>query len=89
MQKEEVLGNRVWHDEDQNGLQDPGEGGVGGICVNLYDEANELLQQSTTDSNGYYAFNVQPGRYIVEFMKPSWLEFTQRNAGAEDQDSSE
>lgn len=87
MQKEEVIGNRVWHDKDQNGLQDPGEGGVGGICVNLYDEGNELLQQTTTDSNGYYAFDVEAGPYIVEFIKPPWLEFTQKNAGQENQDS--
>jgi hypothetical protein len=87
MQKEEIIGNRVWHDKDQNGLQGPGEGGIGGICINLYDEQNQLLQQTTTDSNGYYAFNVEPGRYIVEFIKPSWLEFTQKNAGDENQDS--
>jgi len=87
MQKEEVIGNRVWYDKDQNGLQDPGEGGIGGICVNLYDEGNKLLQQTTTDSNGFYAFDVEAGRYRVEFIKPSWLEFTQKNAGDDDQDS--
>lgn len=87
MQKEEIIGNRVWHDKDQNGLQDPGEGGIGGICVNLYDAENHLLQQTTTDSNGYYAFDVEAGGYIVEFIKLSWLEFTQKNAGEENQDS--
>jgi len=87
MQKEEIIGNRVWYDQDQNGLQDPGEGGVGGVCVNLYDEGNTLLQQTTTDSNGYYAFDVEAGPYIVEFIKPSWLEFTQKNAGDENLDS--
>src|SRR6185503_14175411 len=86
-QTELIFGTRVWHDEDQNGIQDPGEGGIGGICVNLYAADNNLVQQTTTDSNGYYAFNVQAGQYIVEFEKPSWLEFTQKNVGDEDQDS--
>ncbi|MDQ3006470.1 MAG: hypothetical protein M3R47_13945, partial [Chloroflexota bacterium] len=36
MQTELIFGNRVWHDEDHDGIQDPGEGGIGGICVNLY-----------------------------------------------------
>src|SRR5688572_5150020 len=87
LQKEEVIGNRVWYDIDQNGLQDPGEGGIGGICVNLYDDENELLQQTTTDSNGYYGFDVKAGPYMIEFIKPAWLEFTQKDAGDEDQDS--
>jgi SdrD B-like domain/Protein of unknown function (DUF3048) C-terminal domain len=85
--KKEVLGNRVWYDTDQNGLQNPGENGIGGICVNLYDDGHRLLQETTTDSNGYYAFDVEPGRYLVEFLKPSGLEFTQKNAGNDDQDS--
>ena len=82
-----ILGNRVWYDENQNGIQDPGEGGIGGICVNLYDANDHLLQQTTTDSNGYYAFNVSAGKYILEFMKPAWLDFTQKNVGDENQDS--
>src|SRR5918993_3037168 len=32
-----ILGNRVWHDEDQNGVQEAWENGIGGVCVNLYD----------------------------------------------------
>jgi hypothetical protein len=43
--------------------------------------------QSTNDSNGYYAFNVEPGSYMIEFVKPSALEFTQKNVGNENQDS--
>lgn len=85
--QEDVIGNRTWHDENENGLQDPGEGGIGGICVNLYDQANRLLQQTTTDSNGYYGFEVEPGGYFIEFIKPTWLEFTEKDAGPEDQDS--
>ncbi|HEU0295684.1 MAG TPA: SdrD B-like domain-containing protein [Anaerolineales bacterium] len=82
-----VIGNRVWFDANQNGIQDPVEGGVGGFCVNLLDANNTLLQQTTTDSNGYYGFQVERGEYVIEFKKPSWLEFAQRNVGEEDQDS--
>lgn len=82
-----ILGNRVWHDEDQNGIQDPGEGGIGGICVNLYGAGENPIQQTTTDSNGYYAFKVEAGQYTIEVEKPSSLEFTQKNVGDENQDS--
>jgi SdrD B-like domain/Protein of unknown function (DUF3048) C-terminal domain len=82
-----IVGNRVWFDENQNGVQDLAEGGVGSICVNLLDADNRLLQQTTTDSNGYYGFQVEPGKYTIEFKKPSWLEFAQKNVGEEGQDS--
>lgn len=82
-----ILGNRVWHDKNQNGIQDPREGGIGGICLNLLDENESLIQQTTTDSNGYYGFNVPAGMYIIEFEKPSWLDFAQKNVGDEDMDS--
>ena len=82
-----LLGNRVWEDKNQNGLQDPREEGIGGICVNLLDPNGIQLQQTTTDSNGYYGFNVDPGRYIIEIEKPSWLELAPENVGDESMDS--
>jgi hypothetical protein len=82
-----ILGNLVWHDKNENGRQDPREGGIGGICVNLLDENGTLLQQMTTDSNGYYGFNVESGRYILEVEKPDWLEFTGEEGGDERTDS--
>jgi len=82
-----IVGNRVWHDKNRNGIQDTSERGIGGMCVNFYDVNNNLLQQTSTDSNGYYAFNVDAGTYVVEFVKPAWLEFTQANVGNEEQDS--
>jgi len=86
-QTKNILGNRVWFDENQNGVQDPSEGGVAGICVNLYNASNNLLQQTTTDSNGYYAFNVDAGKYFVEIEKPTELLFAQKNVRDENQDS--
>jgi hypothetical protein len=78
-----LLGNRVWHDENQDGLQEAWENGIGGVCVNLYDQNGTLRQQTTTDSNGYYGFNVHPGKYIVEFLLPPEMEFAQKGLGQE------
>lgn len=86
-QTSNILGNRVWLDENQNGIQEDYEKGAGGICVNLYNSTNQLIQQTTTDSNGYYGFNVESGNYFVEFDLPDWLAFTQANIGYEDKDS--
>jgi len=82
-----ILGNQVWLDSNGNNVHEAWERGVGGVCVNLYDSNGTLLQQTTTDSNGYYGFNVEAGNYIVEFLKPSEMEFTQKDAGEEETDS--
>lgn len=82
-----MLGNRIWLDENQNGTQEDYERGIGGICVDLLDASGNLLQQTSSDSNGYYGFNVQPGEYIVEFKLPAGSKFTQKNIGDEDKDS--
>jgi len=81
-----ILGNQVWLDTNKNGRQESYEPGVGGICINLYDETGKI-QSTTTDSNGYYGFNVQPGKYTVEFDLPKWLKFTTQNVGDENSDS--
>jgi len=87
VQTENILGNRIWLDANQNHTQDAWERGVGGVCVNLYDANNNLLQESTTDSNGYYGFNVPAGKYVIEVVKPEGMEFDQKDVGDETQDS--
>lgn len=82
-----ILGNRVWEDKNQNGVQDPREEGIGGMCVNLLDEGGNPLQQTTTDNNGYYGFNVEAGRYIIEVESPAWLDFSPSNVGDDANDS--
>lgn len=86
-QTDSIVGNRVWFDANEDGIQEEWERGAGGVCVNLYDASGNLLQQTTTDSNGYYGFNVTSGSYFVEFVKPKGMEFTQKNVGDEEQDS--
>lgn len=82
-----LIGNRVWLDKNADGVQSPEEPGVGGVCVNLYDADGALVQETSTDSNGYFGFNVDPGTYTVEFVKPEGFEFTEPNIGYEDTDS--
>lgn len=82
-----ILGNQVWDDENKNGIHEPWENGIGGVCVNLYDSNRQLLQQTTTDTNGYYGFNVDAGSYYVSFAKPDGMEFTQRDVSDDGKDS--
>jgi len=82
-----ILGDRVWLDANNNGLFDTDEAGLPGVCLNLFDVRGNLLQQTTTDTNGYYGFNIQPGKYIVEFVKPTGMQFTQNKPGSVHQDN--
>jgi hypothetical protein len=83
-----TLGNRAWWDENGNGIQDPNETGIAGLCVSLYDTAGNVLQTTSTDSNGYYGFNVETGgSYLIGFEKPQGLDFTTPDVGYDDLDS--
>lgn len=82
------IGNRVWLDENENGTQDDWEMGVGGVCVRLLDGiSREVLDETSTDSNGYYAFDNPSVNIIIQFVSPSTYHFTQANIGYEDNDS--
>lgn len=87
VQTSNIIGNRVWLDENQNHIQDDFENGIGGLCINLFDSNGNFLQATSTDSNGYYAFNVDSGNYILQFEKPNGMEFVQKNIGDELTDS--
>jgi len=50
------LGNRVWQDTNGNGRQDPGELGINGVVVGLYDVNGTLLVTTTTSGDGNYYF---------------------------------
>ncbi|MEL7021702.1 MAG: SdrD B-like domain-containing protein, partial [Bacteroidota bacterium] len=51
------IGNYVWCDSIQNGIQDACERGVDSLIVRLYDRNNNLVGQDTT-VNGNYYFNL-------------------------------
>ena len=64
------FGNRVWDDQNGNGIQDPGEAGISGVTVRLYtpggpdgsigtvgDNATAIAV-TVTNANGEYYFRV-------------------------------
>jgi uncharacterized repeat protein (TIGR01451 family) len=70
-----IVGDYVWSDADDNGIQDPGEGGLGGVTMQLvapgadgvFGTADDVVAASTTtNAFGTYLFtNVAPGTYTV------------------------
>ncbi|WP_164689784.1 SdrD B-like domain-containing protein [Herpetosiphon llansteffanensis] len=83
------LGNIVWYDTDADGQYVPGDGGVPGVIVTLYDINGTAIISTTTDANGNYQFdNLPPGNYIVGFDNlPSGFVFTHDNSGSDASDS--
>ncbi|MGE5355239.1 MAG: SdrD B-like domain-containing protein [Deltaproteobacteria bacterium] len=51
------IGDFVWFDEDKDGIQDPGEKGVAGVLLSLYDQNCNKVGSAVTDLNGMYVFN--------------------------------
>lgn len=50
------IGNRIWIDTDKDGVQDPGEVGLAGVTVHLYNSSGTLVGTAVTDANGEYIF---------------------------------
>ncbi|HEY9527700.1 MAG TPA: SdrD B-like domain-containing protein, partial [Anaerolineales bacterium] len=82
------IGNRVWLDQNENGQQDGWEAGVGGVCIRLLKGSDrEVLAETTTDSNGYYAFDAPEDDVMIQLVKPDAYDFTKQDIGDDDRDS--
>jgi hypothetical protein len=84
-----ALGNRVWYDNNNNGIQDSTESGVANVKVYLKDAANAIIDSTQTDALGQYIFNnLDAGVYSVLFAPaslPAGYSFTAQNTGANDE----
>lgn len=85
------LGNRVWYDANNDGVN-AGENGIPGITVYLYKDDNNdnaadgvSIASTVTDANGYYSFtNLGPGHYIVGVVTPAGYMSSAVNGGDPD-----
>ena len=81
-----LIGDYVWLDANENGLQENGELGISGVRVGLYNNFNQLLMTTLTNSEGKYLFtNVAAGSYKIGITLPLGLTFTLPNEGANDE----
>lgn len=81
------IGNLVWHDLNNNGLQDANEPGIAGVNVvlrspgsdNIYNNANDQVWTVTTDANGNYFFDET---IVNDSRRPSsWIGVSATNSG--------
>jgi SdrD B-like domain len=71
------LGDRVWHDLNGDGVQDPGEPGLAGVTVELRDAGGALLASVPTDAAGFYGFlTVDAGDYTISILPPTYYDAT-------------
>ena len=88
--KPSSIGDKVWLDEDKDGIQDAGEAGVAGVTVKLLDKegkpakdfnGNPVADQ-VTDENGNYKFdNLAAGEYTVEIVPNKGQKLTTKGDG--------
>jgi LPXTG-site transpeptidase (sortase) family protein len=79
------LGDRVWNDTLQNGIQDAGETGIDGATVRLFTSTGTPMGTTTTSGGGWYSFsNLVPGDYYVTFTPPYGFAFSPANQGSDD-----
>lgn len=79
------VGDWVWHDLNQNGLQDTGEPGLDSVQVSLFDQNGNLLAMTTTNVTGFYLFsNITPGSYFINFSLRSGFAYSPPDQGMDD-----
>ncbi len=83
-----VIGDRVWYDENANGVQDLGEPGAEGIQVEIRALDGTMLEQTVTGVDGYYEVDeLKAKEYYMQVVPPAGFGFTTPNQGKEVEDS--
>jgi len=84
------IGDFVWNDMINNGIQDPTELGITDLMISLFDEFGGPVDATFSgyDVNGnpgfYTFYNVKPGNYYIRFNNAQGISFTMPNQGTDD-----
>ncbi|MBM3190863.1 MAG: hypothetical protein FJZ90_19360, partial [Chloroflexi bacterium] len=70
----------VFEDTDGDGVQDPGEPGIGGVTVVITDSLG-VTQTVTTDPTGHYTATVPPGSTTADVQEETISPCAQQTAG--------
>lgn len=86
------IGDWVWNDTDDDGVQDAGQLGVPNVLVRLYTSGGVLIASTTTNSDGFYYFGglTAGSQYYVNFnggLPAGYVISTHPNATNDSQDS--
>ena len=66
------VGNSVWNDLNNNGLQDSGEPGLANVPVAILDTAGNVVSTTLTNASGLYTFTgLVSGTYVISITPTS------------------
>ena len=77
------VGDKVWRDNNGDGVLDLGDSGVKGVTVALLGSDSRVIATTVSSEDGHYGFHHLPGgNYRVKFSKvPDGLMFTSQDVG--------
>ena len=97
------IGNLVFLDENEDGVQNSGDGVVAGVKTTLFECGPDMIagtdddvmtdEMRFTDESGMYMYGAEPGydlppgKYFVKFDRPLGFDFTTPNVGPDGLDS--
>ncbi|MEY3419939.1 MAG: hypothetical protein RIR48_219, partial [Bacteroidota bacterium] len=83
-----TIGDFVWEDVNNNGLQDANEPGISGISISLINEAGVVEKSTISDNTGRYLFSdIGPGKYKIKFSLNADYIFANINTTDENKNS--
>ncbi len=84
-----TLGDRVWIDQNNDGIRDLNEPRIGNVKVQAFNvNSQRLIRTTFTNPNGEYIIeDLAKDNYFVKVTPPAGYTFTSANVGDEDTDS--